>query len=69
MIHDTRPKYGSLDTWQRISGLGRSKTYEMLKSGKLRGIKVDRRLLIDIEAGLAELAAMPPASIGKGVAV
>jgi len=49
--------------------LGKSKTYEMLKTGELRGIKVGRRLLIDIEAGLAALAAMPPARVGKGEAV
>jgi excisionase family DNA binding protein len=68
MNHDTRPKYGPFDTWQKITGLGRSKTYEMLQSGELRGIMVGRRLLIDIEAGLAALAAMPPARIGKGEA-
>jgi len=67
--HDfLRPKYGPLDTWQQISGLGRSKTYETLKTGELRGIKVGRRLLIDVEAGLAALAAMPPARVGKGEA-
>jgi hypothetical protein len=60
-----RPKYGPLDTWQQISGVGRSKTYEMLKTGELRGIKLGKRLLIDIEAGLATLAAMPLAQIGK----
>jgi hypothetical protein len=57
------PKYAQLPVWQRISGLGRSKSYEMLGTGELRGIKVGRRLLIDIEAGLAALAAMPTARI------
>jgi excisionase family DNA binding protein len=67
--HDMlKPKYGPLNTWQQISGVGRSKTYEMLETGELRGIKVGRRLLIDIEAGLAALAAMPPARVGRGEA-
>ena len=44
MNHDTCPKYGPLDTWQKISGLGRSKTYEMLQSAHARrkaGVDVD----------------------------
>jgi hypothetical protein len=63
-IHEgPRPKYAPLHLWCEISGLGRSKSYEMLGVGALRGIKVGRRLLIDVEAGLAALAAMPPAII------
>jgi hypothetical protein len=60
-----RPKFGPLPIWCAISGVGRSKTYQMLGSGELRGIKVGHRLLIDIEAGLAALAAMPVARVGK----
>lgn len=61
--HAIPVKYGPLDTWQRMSGLGRSKTYEMLGDGTLRAVKVGKRLLIDIEHGLTALAAMPPATI------
>ena len=58
-----RPKYAPLHVWCEISGLGRSKSYELLGTGLLRGIKVGRRLLVDIEAGLAALADMPSAKI------
>ena len=61
-----RPKYGSLPTWLALSGLGRSKTYEMLGNGTLRAVKVGKRLLIDVEHGLATLDAMPAAEIRVG---
>lgn len=57
------PKYAPLPEWRVISGLGRSKSYELLGAGKLRGIKVGRRLLIDVEHGLEYLATMPAAHI------
>lgn len=57
------PKYAPLPEWRVISGLGRSKSYELLGEGKLRGIKVGRRLLIDVEHGLEYLATMPAVRI------
>lgn len=57
------PKYAPLPKWGAISGLGRSKSYELLGDGKLRAIKVGRRLLIDVEHGLEYLATMPTAVI------
>jgi hypothetical protein len=57
------PKYAPLPEWRAISGLGRSKSYELLGEGKLRAIKVGRRLLIDVEHGLEYLATMPAARI------
>jgi len=57
------PKYGPIATWSHLSGIGRSKTYELLGDGTLRAIKVGGRLLIDIDHGLATFAAMPRAEI------
>lgn len=57
------PKYAPLPAWGILSGIGRSKTYEMLGEGTLRAIKVGGRLLIDVEHGLSVLAAMPQAEI------
>lgn len=62
-VSPTYPKYAALPEWRTISGLGRSKSYELLGDGKLRGIKVGRRLLIDVEHGLEYLATMPAARI------
>lgn len=63
LLSEQNPKYAPMPVWCAISGVGRSKSYEMLGTGELRGVKVGRRLLIDIEAGLAALAAMPAARI------
>jgi hypothetical protein len=58
-----RPKYAPMPVWCALSGLGRSKSYQLIADGTLRGIKVGTRLLIDIEAGIAALALMPAAQI------
>lgn len=57
------PRYAPIPEWGVLSGLGRTKTYELLGDGTLRAIKVGARLLIDVEHGLAVLAAMPAAQI------
>jgi hypothetical protein len=46
-----------------ISGMGRTATYEWLGRGALHSIKLGTRVLIDVEAGLAWLATLPPAQI------
>ena len=35
-----------IDEIQEVSGIGRTKTYELIKQGKLRSIKVGRRRLV-----------------------
>lgn len=57
------PKYATIPDWQHISGMGRTTTYEALGRGDLRSIKLGARVLIDVEAGLAWLASLPPAKI------
>ncbi len=59
------PAFGSIKLWCHLSGDGRSKAYEHLAAGELRGIKVGRKLLIDIEDGLARRRALPSAEFGS----
>ncbi len=59
----TTPKFGTIDTWMALSGMGRRSVYDALGRGDLRAVKQGTRTLINIEAGLAWLAALPPAKI------
>ena len=60
-----QPKYATIATWMALSDLGRTVTYQELANGNLRAIKVGRRTLIDVEAGMAWLAAQPAAVFHK----
>lgn len=60
------PKYATIPDWQHISGMRRTSVYEALGRGDLRSIKLGMRVLIDVEAGLAWLASLPPAAIRTG---
>jgi hypothetical protein len=57
------PKFGTIDTWLTLSGMGRRTTYDELGRGNLRAVKVGTRTLINIEAGLAWLHSQPAARI------
>jgi hypothetical protein len=57
------PKFGTIDTWIALSGMGRRTTYDELGRGNLRAVKVGTRTLINIEAGLAWLHSQPAARI------
>jgi hypothetical protein len=52
--------------WIVMSGLGRTRTYELLGRGLLRAIKLGNRTLIDVPHGLAFLAQLPEAVITTG---
>jgi hypothetical protein len=58
------PAWATIAEWQRLSGDGRSKTYEKLADGRLRGVKDGKRLKIDVEHGLTQIRNLPPAKIG-----
>lgn len=60
--HDT-PFYAPIPRWVLLSGLGRTKTYELMASGILPTRKVGKRTPIDIRAGLAWLENQPSAQI------
>jgi hypothetical protein len=57
------PKYATLATWQALSGMSRSASYEAIGRGQLRALKLNGRTLIDVDAGLAWMASLPPAVI------
>lgn len=55
--------YATIAAWCRLSGMGRSASYEALGRGDLRAIKLGSRTLIDVPHGLAWLATLPSASV------
>ena len=61
-FHKT-PAFSTVPDWSRLSGMGRSTTYEALGRGDLRAIKLGSRTLIDVPHGLAWLYSLPVASV------
>jgi hypothetical protein len=59
----TETKFATIARWCEISGMGRSSTYQCLAAGRLRGRKLGKRLLIDVEHGMRMLRSLPPADI------
>ena len=59
-------QYAPMHDWLVISGLRRTRTYELLGRGLLRAIKLGNRTLIDVPHGLAFLAQLPEAVITTG---
>jgi hypothetical protein len=61
------PKYAKVKTWCALSGMGRSSTYVAIAEGFLRAVKFRDSTLIDVEHGLAQIAALPSArtTIGR----
>ncbi|MAI89212.1 MAG: hypothetical protein CBB65_01850 [Hyphomonadaceae bacterium TMED5] len=54
-----RPAFATIKDWVTISGISRSKTYELLNIGDLKAVRVGGRTLIDVEAGLDWLGQQP----------
>ena len=57
------PEFTTIARWREISGMGRSKTYELLGTGELRAVKCGASLLIDVPHALTYLRSLPPARI------
>jgi hypothetical protein len=57
------PKFATIEDWCTISGMSRRVTYDRMGTGELKAIKVGGRTLLDVEAGLAWMRALPPAVI------
>lgn len=57
------PAYATVPEWCRLSGVGRSRTYELLGTGQLRAKKLGARTLIDVAHGLAWLDSLPVAAV------
>jgi hypothetical protein len=60
------PRFATVKDWCRLSGMGRTVTYERIAAGDLRAVKLGARVLIDVPAGLTWLSALPPAQIHCG---
>jgi hypothetical protein len=59
-VMDDDIAFAQLGRWTKISGLGRSRTYEEIAAGNLRAVKAGGRVLIDVEHGLNYLRSLPP---------
>ena len=57
------PARATINDWCKLSGVGRSATYEALGRGDLQAVKLGSRVLIDVPQGLAWLDSLPPAAI------
>ena len=57
------PARATISDWCKLSGMGRSATYEALGRSDLRAVKLGSRVLIDVPHGLAWLDSLPPAVI------
>jgi hypothetical protein len=53
------PSYVSIREWCRLSGMGLTSAYLALGRGDLLAIKLGRRTVVDVEAGLRWLRAQP----------
>ena len=62
-MHTPSPKFATIEDWCVISGLSRRVVYDKLGTGELKAIKVGGRTLVDVEAGLAWMRALPPPAI------
>lgn len=54
-----KPAYATIKDWVAISGISRSKTYELLNTGVIKAVRVGGRTLIDVEAGLKWMGDCP----------
>ena len=64
---DIPVRYVSIRTWCRITGLGKSTTYEMLADRRIRAIKVGNKTLIDFPHGMAHLDGLPELNLTTGL--
>jgi hypothetical protein len=61
-------RYATISDWLIISGMRKTQTYAALRRGDLRAVKDGKRTLIDVEHGLARLAALPAAKFAPTAA-
>jgi hypothetical protein len=56
-------EFAPLAGWMAISGMNRSACYSALGRGDLKAVKLGRRVLINVPAGLAWLKSLPAPDI------
>jgi hypothetical protein len=49
-------RYGSEKHWRAATGMTRTRTFQAIKSGDLKSVRIGRQRLIDFDAGFAWLA-------------
>ena len=59
------PRYMSIPAWEHLTDMSRSATYVELSRGNLKAKKNGNRTVIDVAVGLAWIASLPDAQIGK----
>jgi hypothetical protein len=62
MLTETNKKFASVPHWCEIADMNRSATYNAIGRGELHAVKLGRRTLIDVEAGLRWLRSLPTAA-------
>jgi len=62
-VQEINAEFAPLSGWMAISGMNRSACYTALGRGHLKAIKLGRRVLIDVPAGLSWLRSLPPPDI------
>ncbi len=60
---DKTPYFATIDDWCRLSGMGRTRTYDAIGRGYLKAVKLGNRTLVDVETGLAWMRNLPPAEV------
>ena len=63
------PRYASVADWCGLSGIGKTTTYALLSAGALKAIKVGKRTLVDVQAGLDWMQSQPAAQFQPPKAV
>jgi hypothetical protein len=59
------PAFATLERWIELSGVSRSRCYELMTSGDLICRKLNNRVLVDVHAGLAFLDSLPQPDINS----
>ncbi len=58
-------RYGSEKHWRAATGMTRTRTFQAIKSGDLKSVRLGRQRLIDFDAGFAWLASLSDEGTAK----
>jgi hypothetical protein len=61
------PAFATIDGWCQISGMSKTRTYDALSTGVLKGKKLAGRTLVDVPHGLQYLRSLPDYPARKAV--
>jgi excisionase family DNA binding protein len=64
-VRSVEPEAISVDETCRITGLGRSKIYELISDGTLPSVKVGKRRLVRLSTARRLIAGLEQAGIGR----